>query len=70
METYFQNTSCMECHNYSNQHGRDFVMFVSVDTFRPGARVPGDPFNEGNLLSSDPMISSLREFYETLAPNR
>lgn len=70
METYFQDTGCMECHKYSNQHGRDFVMFVSFDTFRPGIRVPGDPFNDGNPLSHDPMINSLRKFYETLVPNQ
>jgi hypothetical protein len=43
METYFEDTSCMECHNYSNQNGRDFVMFVSVDAFRPGIRFPSQP---------------------------
>jgi hypothetical protein len=73
METYSPDTSCMECHSYSNQNGRDFVMFVSVDAFRPGVRFPGDPysvFNSGSSLALDPMLRSLMQFYEGTAQKR
>jgi hypothetical protein len=62
----------MACHgNVSNQHGRDFVMFVTMDAFR----APGDPFaskkttgdqalETGTTLSADPMVKSLTEFFD------
>jgi hypothetical protein len=41
METYFQfddgSGHCMTCHHLSNRRGRDFVMFVTFDAFRPDA---------------------------------
>jgi hypothetical protein len=44
METYYQydNASCMQCHGYANQAGRDFVMFVTTDAFVPtGNQITG-----------------------------
>ena len=73
METYFQNMSCVDCHDISNKHGRDFVLFVTIDAFRPGVRAPGDLFSEKILhgsfnvdsaLSTDPMLRSLMQFFE------
>jgi hypothetical protein len=77
METYFQFSggrgSCMVCHNLSNQSGRDFVMFVTIDAFRPNVLAPGDLFaakitgeqalQTANSLSADPMVKSLIEFF-------
>ena len=74
METYFQDMSCMDCHVISNAHGRDFVMFVTTDAYRPSVRAPGDPFNakisDGSFNasgapSSDPMLRSLLQFFES-----
>lgn len=76
METYFQNdgASCMDCHQTSNAQGRDFVMFVTFDAFRPAvpapsglfsAKVTGDQAVEaGRSLENDPMIRALVEFFE------
>jgi hypothetical protein len=73
METYFQkNMSCMGCHDSSNQQGRDFAMFVSLDAYRPGVLAPGDLFSAklseppdaAGALSSDPMLKSLMQFLE------
>jgi hypothetical protein len=71
METYFQDKSCMECHFYSNRHGGDFAMFVSLDAYRPGVLAPGDLFSaklseppNAGALSSDPMLKSLMQFFE------
>jgi hypothetical protein len=70
METYFQNKSCVDCHLISNQHGRDFVMFVTMDAYRPSIRAPGDLFSTklsdgaGSALSSDPMLRSLIQFFD------
>jgi hypothetical protein len=77
METYFQfdGGSCMDCHGIvSNRNGRDFVMFVTMDAFRPKVPAPGDLFaakitgeqalQTGNALSADPMVKSLTEFFD------
>ena len=76
METYFQDegTSCLECHQLSNDEGRDFVMFVTFDAFRSGVPSPSDPFSgrvagalatePGRALGDDPMIRSLVNFFE------
>jgi hypothetical protein len=76
METYFQadGASCMACHAKSNEQGRDFVMFVTMDAFRPGVHAPSDLFSakiaaDGSLqagatLSNDPMVKSLMEFFD------
>jgi hypothetical protein len=76
METYFQfgGASCMECHQRSNEQGRDFVMFVTFDAFRGGVPSPSDPFSgrvsgplatePGHALGDDPMIRSLVDFFE------
>jgi hypothetical protein len=88
METYLQNlyiqnrpaSGCMQCHKTSNEGGRDFVMFVTLDAFQPGALTPGDPFSakgakssDGSVkpetaLSSDPMLKSLKQFFEAIEP--
>jgi hypothetical protein len=74
METYFQDMSCMTCHDMSNVTGRDFVMFVTRDAFQPGDLAPADLFsrkisdrasNSGSTPSSDPLLRSLMEFFET-----
>jgi hypothetical protein len=79
LETYFQDAdengipSCMTCHAVSNHYGRDFVMFVSMDAFRPKVRAPGDLFTTKTVdgpniaaatLSGDPMLKSLMQFIE------
>jgi hypothetical protein len=77
METYFQfdGGSCMDCHGIvSNRNGRDFVMFVTMDAFRPKVPAPGELFatkiageqalQTGNALSADPMVKSLTEFFD------
>jgi hypothetical protein len=76
METYFQfdGGSCMVCHAKSNEGGRDFVMFVTMDAFRPGVHAPSELFSakiaadgslqSGTALSSDPVMKSLMEFFE------
>jgi hypothetical protein len=78
METYFQadGNSCMDCHQTSNQSGRDFVMFVTMDAFRPGVAAPADLFAQklagGRLLQSkqptslqtDPLVTSLQKFFD------
>ncbi len=81
METYFQKgPGCMQCHQISNDKGRDFVMFVTMDAFRPGVLTPGDQFSAKNArssdesvkaesaLSSDPMLKSLKQFFEAIEP--
>ncbi len=77
METYFQfaGGSCMECHQFSNQQGRDFVMFVTMDAFRPTAPAPADLFSakiaggklfqtQPSSIAEDPMVKSLVEFFQ------
>lgn len=73
METYFQNKSCLDCHGISNEYGRDFVMFVTMDVFRSRVPAPGDmsssknfrSFKPGGALSKDdPMLGSLMHFFE------
>ena len=61
METYFQDdaSSCMACHQLSNRAGRDFVMFVTTDAYRP-ATPP-------QSLPADPLVRSLIESFD---PNR
>lgn len=80
METYVQETGCMQCHKISNEDGRDFVMFVTVDAFQPGVLTPGDLFgakgaksSAGSVkpessLSTDPMLKSLKQFFEAIWP--
>ena len=76
-ETYFQfdGGSCMVCHQFSNKEGRDFVMFVTMDAFRPSVPAPADLFSEkiagGKLfqtepssIAADPMVKSLVEFFQ------
>jgi hypothetical protein len=77
METYFQfdGASCMDCHQISNAQGRDFVMFVTIDAFRPGVPAPGALFSTklsgdlgidaGRSLDNDPVVKSLIEFFES-----
>lgn len=73
METFFQKngTSCMDCHQVSNDEGRDFVMFVSFDAFRPDAAAPASTFaskltanQQTNPLAKDAMIENLIRFFE------
>ena len=76
METYFQfdGGSCMACHQISNAEGRDFVMFVTMDAFRPGTPTPADLFAEkaegaalaggAPSLNSDPVVEALSNFFE------
>lgn len=78
METYFQfeGGSCMTCHDLSNKQGRDFVMFVTIDAFRPSVHAPADFFAakmdaaktpspaQDTPLSSDPVVKSLVDFFE------
>ena len=75
METYFQfqGGSCMECHNISNNTGRDFVMFVTFDAFRPGTPAASDVLfskisaarvrSNAAALRSDPLVKSLTDFF-------
>jgi hypothetical protein len=80
METYFQfdGGDCMSCHTISNAQGRDFVMFVTMDAFRPGTLAPSDLFlsqssaDRAGLaartaagLGADPVVRSLADFFET-----
>ena len=79
METYFQfdGGSCMDCHSLSNQQGRDFVMFVTMDAFRPGTLAPSDLFlSRAGIdktpptaatagLGGDPLAKSLSDFFES-----
>lgn len=77
METYFQSdgASCMDCHQNSNEQGRDFVMFVTFDAFRPAVPAPAALFSAklagesavaaGRALGDDPMINSLLNFFES-----
>ena len=77
METYFQfdGGSCMDCHTISNSAGRDFVMFVTVDAFRPSVPAPAALFSAKvstgaqarrteNALSNEPMLKSLQQFFD------
>jgi hypothetical protein len=74
METYFQKngTSCMDCHQTSNDEGRDFVMFVTFDAFRPSIAAPASEFSTklsleqsaGHALADDAMVERLRQFFE------
>lgn len=74
METYFQRDgfSCMDCHQIANEEGRDFVMFVSFDAFRPGVTAPADLFTERlapespALAGQDTMIENLNAFMQTV----
>jgi hypothetical protein len=90
METYFQaprqppftGGSCMECHQTSNAAGRDFVMFVTMDAFRPGVTTPADLFsekvaggrpvqaNQPPSLEADPLIKSLQQFFDAADKKR
>jgi hypothetical protein len=65
----------MACHNISNAQGRDFVMFVTMDAFRPGTAAPADLFaakvatpnaaaGAAPALSADPMVDALADFFE------
>jgi hypothetical protein len=81
METYFQfsGATCMECHQISNAAGRDFVMFVTMDAFRPSVAAPADLFSvkaaaasnpaqpSPTSLPKDPMIESLVQFFDAAA---
>jgi hypothetical protein len=68
METYFQGYNCFACHAMSNQKGRDFVMFVTIDAVRSNILAPGDLFADkvaaaaSITQSQDPLLSSLAEF--------
>jgi len=76
METYFQfdGGSCMDCHKTSNHQGRDFVMFVTMDAFRPSVPAPAELFTAkvtddkalqtGPALSADPLVKSLIDFFD------
>lgn len=78
METYKQSDSdsCMDCHHESNKAGRDFVMFVTMDAFRPGVATPADLFSakvaggrllqskQPSSLQSDPLIKSLQQRFD------
>jgi hypothetical protein len=66
METYFQldDHSCMRCHHRANTQGRDFIMFVTMDAFRP--QVPtlaGGPAVAPDR-SADPVVKSLNDFFD------
>jgi hypothetical protein len=78
METYFQfdGGSCMACHQISNSAGRDFVMFVTMDAFRPSVPAPADLFSaklaggklfqtKPSALAADPMVKSLVQFFNS-----
>ncbi|MBV8526547.1 MAG: hypothetical protein JOY71_31290 [Acetobacteraceae bacterium] len=78
METYFQfdGGSCMACHQISNKAGRDFVMFVTMNAFRPGVAAPADLFSaklagrrlfraQPSPLENDPMVRSLIQFFNS-----
>jgi hypothetical protein len=64
METYFQDdgASCMACHQLSNKAGRGFVMFVTMDAWRPGAARNGPP------LAGDPLMKSLIGVFDAKRP--
>jgi hypothetical protein len=76
METYFQfdGGTCMDCHTISNSQGRDFVMFVTMDAFRPNVAAPSEAFTAkmeavqanqtATSLGNDPMIKALGEFFD------
>jgi len=74
METYFQRDgfSCMECHQIANEEGRDFVMFVSFDAFRPGEVAPADLFTQRlvpespALLAPDRLMENLNTFMQSV----
>jgi hypothetical protein len=63
----------MECHNISNDTGRDFVMFVTFDAFRPGTPAASEMSlskmsaakarANGVALRSDPLVKSLTDFF-------
>lgn len=75
METYFQRDfdSCMSCHQIANEAGRDFVMFVTMDSFRSAQGAPADPFSgkifgdfereQAPSLADDPLIQSLAAYF-------
>jgi len=65
METYFQqDASCMVCHNMANRKGRDFVMFVTFDAFRPGVPAPAALF--GEKLGFPPLSPGTAETQEMI----
>lgn len=65
METYFQqDVSCMACHNMANRKGRDFVMFVTFDAFRPGVPTPATEF--GDKLSFPPLAPASPDTQEMI----
>jgi hypothetical protein len=77
METYFQSDtdSCMACHQTSNDSGRDFVMFVTMDAFRPDVPAPADLFSTKVArrnaptarplsLAADPLVTSLARIFD------
>jgi hypothetical protein len=77
METYFQfdRGNCMSCHQISNAQGRDFVMFVTMDAFRPNVPAPADLFATkataaknapaaATPLAADPVVKSLIEAFK------
>jgi hypothetical protein len=76
METYFQfdGGSCMDCHTISNSQGRDFVMFVTMDAFRPTVAAPSEAFSAkiaaeqanqtATALDNDPLVKALADFFD------
>jgi hypothetical protein len=83
METYFQfddgTGHCMVCHHLSNRRGRDFVMFVTFDAFRPDLPALGPTIARANtgelrqsrdILISDPLIKSLSDLFEATRDKR
>jgi hypothetical protein len=76
METYFQfdGGSCMDCHTISNNQGRDFVMFVTMDAFRPTVAAPSEAFSAkiaaeqanqtATALGNDLLVKALADFFD------
>ncbi len=78
METYMQSggQSCMECHQISNEGGRDFVMFVTMNAERPTVAAPADLFaaklaggkfaeKKPSAREKDPVVEGLARFFES-----
>ena len=79
METYLQDAdangdfpSCMGCHAVSNEEGRDFVWFLTMDAYRPGVRAPGDlfgtkvrdPSQDSRILARDAALQKLMRYFQ------
>jgi hypothetical protein len=68
----------MGCHQLTNREGRDFVMFVNVDAFRPAVSAPSEPIasqlngpkfpRAGLPLSADPVVKALIDLFD--APDK